>query len=228
MNGIYCDGTYLQNTGGTWHAEDSLFKAQWIARLLARHPDIPIHTVCEIGCGAGGILAELQKRLSNSILFTGYEVSPQAYALTQQFANERCQFVLGDAFSDPVVYDLALAIDVIEHVEDCFGFLRNIKRKGRFKIYHIPLDVHVSSVLRGSNLWDTFGHLHVFTMETALKALEYTDHRVIDVLLTDGALEVPKYARTRVLNVLRTALGFISQKLSARLFGGYSMLILAE
>lgn len=58
---IYTDGSYLAQTGGTWHLEDSLFKAQRIASMLARHDEIKPSTICEIGCGAGGILAELQK-----------------------------------------------------------------------------------------------------------------------------------------------------------------------
>jgi SAM-dependent methyltransferase len=225
---IYEDGTYLQKTGGTWHAEDSPFKARSIAKMLARHPDIPVSSVCEIGCGAGAIIGELQKTLANSVVFTGYEISPQAHAMSGRFANERCRFVLGDAFSDSESFDLVLAIDVVEHVEDYFTFLRSVRRKGRVKIYHIPLDVHVSSILRGTNMWDIYGHFHVFTIETALKALEHSGHRVIDWLLTDGAVEVPKYFRTRLLNVLRRPVGKFSPKIAARLFGGYSILVLAE
>src|ERR1700758_34054 len=69
------------------------------------------------------------------------------------------------------------------------------KKKGRFKIYHIPLDAHVSSLLRGTTLWEKFGHLHMFTIETAQKALEHTGHRIVDLAITDGALQVPRYGR---------------------------------
>ena len=106
MNGIYTDGTYLEHTGGTWHIEDSSFKAKWIARLLARHPDIILRTVCEIGSGAGAILHELEKVLPESVSFTGYEISPDAHKISKQFVNSRCRFVLGDAFADGSVYDL--------------------------------------------------------------------------------------------------------------------------
>lgn len=225
---IYTDGTYLQKTGGTWHVEHGPFKAQRVARMLARHPDLKLNSVCEIGCGAGAILGALQQILPESTVFTGYEISPQAYAMTSAFANERCRFVLGDAFSDAESFDLVLVMDVVEHVEDCFAFLRNARSKGRFKLYHIPLDVHVSSLLRGTHMWDIYGHLHVFTIETALKSLEYSGHRIMDWLLTEGAVSVPKYARTRLLNLVRRPLGAFSPKLAARVLGGYSMLILAE
>jgi hypothetical protein len=226
---MYSDGSYLAKTRGTWHLEDSPFKAKQVAKMLARHPDVQPKTICEIGCGSGGILSELQNMLPNYITFTGYEISPQAHAISTRFVNLRCQFVLGDAFADSLTYDLALVMDVIEHVEDCFSFLRAAKRKGIFKLYHIPLETHATATLRGINGWDSVGHIHLFTIETALKSLEYTGHRVIDWILTDGALSnVNTPTRTRVANLLRLPLAKVSMKLTVRLIGGYSMLILTE
>ena len=65
----------------------------------------------------------------------GYEISPQAYELSQQFSNPRCGLVLGCAFDDPQVYDLALVMDVVEHVEDCFSFMRRVRAKGQRTIF---------------------------------------------------------------------------------------------
>ena len=224
----YTDGSYLKKTGGTWHLEDSPFKAECVLKMLARHPGLPLSTVCEIGCGAGGVLADLQKHLPATAAFTGYEISPQAHALSAQFGNERCQFILGDAFADSRNYDLVLVMDVIEHVEDCFSFLRQARRKGRFQLYHIPLDVHASAVIRGENSWESVGHIHLFTIETALKSVECCGHRVIDWFLTDGAVRTPKHLRTRALNILRRPLGKLNARLAARTLGGYSILILTQ
>jgi cyclopropane fatty-acyl-phospholipid synthase-like methyltransferase len=226
---IYADGSYLAKTGGTWHLEDSPFKARWIVSMLARHVEIKPNTICEIGCGAGGILAELQKTLSDHITFTGYDISPQAHALSARFSNPRCQFILGDAFAEESQYDLVLVMDVIEHVEDYFSFLRHARQKGGLKLYHIPLDAYVSGILRGNNSWDSAGHLHLFTIETALKALEHTGHRVVDWIFTDGAIVAPQQTtRGRIANLLRIPLSKFSTKLTSRLLGGYSMLVLAE
>jgi hypothetical protein len=107
--------------------------------------------------------------------------------------------------------------------------MRQTQQKGRLKLYHIPLDVHVSSVLRGICQWDSVGHIHLFTIETALKSLEYSGHRVIDWILSDGAAGLPNRAlRTRFANLVRRTLGNLNPKLAARLVGGYSILILAE
>jgi cyclopropane fatty-acyl-phospholipid synthase-like methyltransferase len=226
---IYTDGSYLAKTGGTWHLDDSPSKARWIVSMLARHVEVQPNTICEIGCGAGGILAELQRSLSDHITFTGYDISPQAHALSARFSNPRCQFILGNAFADQSQYDLVLVMDVIEHVEDYFSFLRNVRQKGELKLYHIPLDAYVSGILRGNNSWDTAGHLHLFTLETALKALDHTGHRIVDWIFTDGAIVTPQQTtRGRIANLIRIPLSKFSTKLASRLIGGYSMLVLAK
>jgi SAM-dependent methyltransferase len=225
----YTDGSYLAKTGGTWHLEDSPFKARQVVHMLTRHPEFRPSSVCEIGCGAGGILAELQMSLPNGVDFTGYEISPQAHSLSARFANAHCRFILGDAFADESEYDLVLVMDVVEHVEDCFSFLRHAKCKGRLKLYHIPLDAHVSSLLRGINAWDSVGHIHLFTIETALRAVDYSGHRIIDWTITQGALaKTNKALRTRAANVIRASLGKLAPQLVARLVGGCSILILAD
>jgi SAM-dependent methyltransferase len=226
---IYTDGSYLAKTGGSWHLEDSPFKARWIASILARHVELKPNTICEIGCGAGGILAELQKMLPRHIAFTGYDISPQVHALSERFSNQKCQFILGDAFADRSQYDLVLVMDVIEHLEDYFSFLRQSREKGDWKIYHIPLETYVVGVLRGFNYWDALGHLHVFTIETALKALQHTGHRVVDWVFTDGAISIPSTTlRGRAANLIRIPLSKLSTELTSRLLGGYSMLVLAK
>ncbi len=58
---LYVGDRYLELTGGTWHLEDAEFKATYIDKILRRNKLAP-RTVCELGCGAGGVLAALQKK----------------------------------------------------------------------------------------------------------------------------------------------------------------------
>src|SRR5262245_39806107 len=115
----YVSGEYLQATGGQWHLEDSSVKAEQAFRMMERHRLKP-KTVSEIGCGAGGILAELQRKMDPSTKFVGFDISPQAHQLSLQFQNDHLSFVLGDAFESGQTYDLVLVMDVVEHIEDCF------------------------------------------------------------------------------------------------------------
>jgi len=224
-NHIYLDGSYDARTGGTWHLEDAPFKARQIMRMLGRHPEAQIQSICDIGCGSGGILAELENRLNHATKLVGYDVSPKAHSLSQSFRTDRCEFILGDVFADPEYFDLALAIDVVEHVEDCFAFLRQCSVKATWKLYHIPLDASASLVLRGTHCWDSVGHLHLFTMETAIKAVEHSGQRVVDSFLTPVSLERPHRAATHLTNLPRRVL---PKRLGARLLGGYSIMILAK
>jgi SAM-dependent methyltransferase len=201
--------------------EDSPWKALQVLRMLRQHKVHP-SSVCEIGCGAGGILHALQRDLPN-VEFVGYEVSPQAHALSAPFESRQCHFVLDDAFDDPRTYDVALAMDVIEHVEDCFDFMRKVKNKALLKLYHIPLDAYVNGILRGANSWEGGGHLHLFTMETALKSVERSGQQVIDSFLTRGA-PLRKNLRDQLRGVTARLL---PPKLAARLLGG-SLLVLAR
>jgi SAM-dependent methyltransferase len=221
----YDSGEYLKATGGTWHLEDSPFKAGQVLRMVQRHKSSP-RSIIEIGCGAGGVLAELRAHLPDASL-TGYEISPQAHAISQKFEAENLRFICGDAFADNQTADLVLVLDVVEHVEDCFGFLRQAKQKGHWKIYHIPLDISCSAALRDSfmNAWRSVGHIHVFTKSLALETLRATGHEIIDYFYTPGALSVGRGWRAFLGNFPRRIL---PEGVSVRLLGGYSLMVLAK
>ena len=221
----YLNGEYAHKTDGSWHLEDSPYKATQVLAMLKRHPSLCPTTVCDIGAGAGGVLRQLAEQLPSIERLTGYEVSPQAHALSQQFRSNRCSFVCGDAFEDGIHYDLALVLDVVEHVEDSFSFIRQCASKADWKIYNIPLDTSASMVLRGQHCWETVGHLHLFTMETAIKAIQHCGQKVVDSFLAPTAIERPHRAATYFTNVGRRLL---PTRLASRLLGGYSLMVLAQ
>jgi cyclopropane fatty-acyl-phospholipid synthase-like methyltransferase len=228
---IYSDGSYLEQNPH-WHEGDSAWKAAHIATMLQRNQLTPA-TVCEVGCGAGEILRSLSLRsLPGSVKFDGYDISSDAYAICAPKQTETIRFHLADLLEQDQHYDLALAIDVVEHVEDYYSFLRRLKPKARHKIFHIPLELSALMVARRSPLMHqrrTAGHLHHFSKETALACLEDTGYQVIDYFYTSGRTELGNLAwKTRLLKGPRKALGAVSPDAAARLLGGYSLLVLAE
>jgi SAM-dependent methyltransferase len=230
MESIYTDGTYLANNP-EWHADDSAWKAAHIATMLERHAIAPA-TVCEIGCGAGEVLRELSKRLDASTRFSGYDISPNAYALCSRKANDALAFHLGDLLDQPAHFDVAMAIDVFEHVEDYFTFLRKLRTKARHKIFHIPLELSALMVIRPGRLLEarrSVGHIHHFSKETALASLEDCGYKVIDHFYTSGRTELGGLGwKTKLLKGPRQALYHASPDAAARILGGYSLLVLAE
>jgi cyclopropane fatty-acyl-phospholipid synthase-like methyltransferase len=228
---LYDDGTYLRNNP-SWHEEDSSFKAEKIKNLLQKNT-IDASSICEIGCGAGEIINILSDFYGSSVTFLGYEISPQAFEICRNKEKSNLHFVLGDLLKEEkAFFDVVMAIDVFEHVEDYLGFVRNLRTKGRYKVFHIPLDLSVQTVFRGdvlSTQRKKLGHLHYFTKETALATLTGVGYEIVDYTYTAYSLELPNRSwRSRLLEVPRKLLFSIHHDLTVRIFGGFSLLVLAK
>jgi len=230
MTSIYGNGTYLKNQP-TWHAEDSPWKASQVVKMLERNSLNP-RTICEVGCGAGEILNTLSGCLGQGTQFTGYEVSPQAFELCKSRAKENLAFYLADLLTENAQhFDLVMAIDVFEHVEDYLGFLRALRSKGDYKLFHIPLDLSVLRVLRGRPIVKarrSLGHIHYFTKETALASLRDTGYSVLDHFYTGPADALSRRWKSRILGPLRKALFSMKPDMTVRVLGGYSLMVLAR
>lgn len=227
----YTGGDYRQRNPG-WHVEDAGWKAAQVLRVLERNTLRPL-TVCDVGCGAGEVLRQLQLALDPQSRFVGFDVSPDAIGLASQRGNERLRFVLGDIGGwSGQPFDLLLAIDVVEHVEDCFGFLRRVRRMARNAIFHIPLELSALAVLRRHPLLasrERYGHVHYFTRGTAVALLGECGFRIRDTLFTGSGVDLPSPTfGNRVLRIPRRILFAVAPDLCTRLLGGYSLLILAD
>ncbi len=234
MESIYRSGKYLEATK-SWHAEDAGWKAVQIKAILDRNRVNP-RSVAEVGCGSGAILDRLSRLPDlGSADFAGYDISPQAIEIAAQFGNDRIHFQQGDLSSmdEAKHFDVLLAIDVFEHVPDYMGFLDQCRRKAEFKVYHVPLDIHVSSVLRNAFVKTryTIGHIHYFTADSAIDSLKDTGHEIVDFIYTNvsfGLFREHPSLKKAIANVPRWLFSKISVPFTARVFGGYSLLVLAK
>jgi SAM-dependent methyltransferase len=227
---VYVDGEYLKNNP-SWHVDESAFKVGEIVQMIERNGLQP-KTICDVGCGAGEVLRLLQERLNIQCVFCGYDISPQALEMCRSRSNERLQFKLGDVSHDEgTSFDLMLVLDVIEHVEDCFGFLNAIRSKSELKIFHIPLDLSVQTVLRKRGLLKRRAlhrHIHYFTQQTAIETLKDCGYTPLDYFFTSHSLACGKEIGQRIARLPRTICFAIHQDLTARILGGYSLLVLAR
>lgn len=227
---IYEDGTYLENNP-TWHAEDSSWKAEKITRILRKNKISPA-TICEIGCGSGEIINCLTKEFGEATLYSGYEISPQAFEICRKKESKNLKFFLKDLLgSDEKEFDVVMAIDIFEHVENYFSFLRRLRKKGTYKVFHIPLEISAQAILRGSITNDraTIGHIHYFTKKSALAALRETGYEIVDTFYTCGSLDLPNRGwKSNLLKIPRKLFFSINKDLAVRIFGGFSLLVLAK
>ncbi len=228
---LYTGGAYLEKNP-LWHTEESSWKAENVMRMVNRHK-ISARTICEVGCGAGEVLKQLQQRFDDECDFLGCDVSPQAIALCRSRANDKLHFELGDAtIISGRFFDVILVLDIIEHLEDYYSFLRTIKERAVYKIFHIPLDLSVQTVLRATPLIkdrQRFGHIHYFTKETALQLLSDLGYNIIDWFYTAVALDLPSAnLKNLVMRIPRRLLYSINMDMVVRLLGGYRLLILTK
>ena len=227
----YNNGEYLLHNQ-TWHVEDSPWKAQQVTRMLSKH-NLQPERIAEVGCGAGEVLAQVAASFPKAEC-AGYDLSTQAIAIAKTRTSPRISYYCDDITKTGQRFDVLLVLDVVEHVEDCFGFIRSMNGIATFKVYHIPLDFYALSVLRGWPVMQsrkTVGHIHYFFKDTALALLQECGENIIDYTFTASALEgagASKSVQAKIMNVIRNILFKFSPDFTVRLLGGYSLLVLTR
>ncbi|THH34338.1 class I SAM-dependent methyltransferase [Neolewinella litorea] len=226
---IGSDSDYLQKTK-SWHSEDSPWKANQILQMIKKN-NLKPRTIVEVGCGVGEILYSMNELFEDgNTTFEGYDIAEDAINIARTKNNSNVKFFCKDFGGENAkAFDLLLMIDVFEHVPDYIGFIANCSEKATYKIFHIPLDIHLSSILRGRLIAarNSVGHLHYFTKETALATLEDAGLEILDYFYTDGST-LPRKLRTKIANIPRNMLFPIFPDLTVKLIGGYSLLVLAK
>lgn len=226
----YLSSDYLKHNP-SWDSEDGPWKADLVASLLLDHQSVPA-SICEVGCGAGACLAALRDRFPGAELF-GFDIAPDVESFWAPLSTLNINFQRGDFFAlNRRRYDIILLLDVIEHVPDPFDFLARLQGTADQYVFHLPLDLSAVSVARESPLLHVrrkVGHIHYFTKNLALALLQECGFRVLAWRYTGAAFTGPQRSlKTRLAQIPRRLGHMISKDLGVRLFGGETLLVLAE
>jgi len=227
---MYTNGEYLRRHP-TWDGDDAVLKSAWIRDMIDQHR-LPVNTIVEVGCGSGRILSELAVHYPQANV-TGYDISPDAIGMAQQYANSRVSFREAALPDSSVTADLLLLIDVLEHVPDYYGLLENIRSAARHFIFHVPLDLSCRSLMKPQLLLqerEHSGHIHYFSKEMVLWMLRDARYTVMDWRYTQPVcdLERPRGLSGRVKKAVRNLSFNLSKERAVKWWGGYSMLIAAK
>ncbi len=231
-NEFYINGEYFKNNP-TWDIADAGWKTDVIVDLLTRN-NIAVIDVIEIGCGAGANLVELAKKNTGIKKLHGYDISPQAIELAKKNESDKISFFNEDLTAkENINTDLMLVIDVVEHVDDFYGFLRNIKAKSKYFVFHIPLDLSCRTIMKPHVLLQqrqSVGHIHYFTKEMVEWFLKDTGYELTDWVYTKPVVDVQPadLVKRFIKKMLRNISFSVSKDWSAKRWGGYSMMILAK
>ena len=225
----YSDGAYLE-ANPDWHAEDAPWKVRHMRRICDAAGIAP-RSMCEVGCGSGAGLDLMQAAYPGSRA-DGYELSPQAFALCSARTRPGLSFYSDSAFTAGRHYDLSMAIDVIEHVEDPFAFARGMGAISDHQLFHIPLDMNVVALAREWPIREArgeVGHIHYFSRWTATSLLEECGLRVVNWHYVPWALEQGGGTWKRWLGALPRRMAYAANRDAAvRILGGWSLMILTK
>jgi SAM-dependent methyltransferase len=230
LTDMYTNEQYLQSHPN-WDGEEAVLKAGWIRAMIDRHK-LSVSDVIEIGCGSGRILAELSTHYPNAY-WKGYDISPQAIAIAKQYETDRVTFREGSHHNHSGKAELALLIDVLEHVPDYYGLLASIHDKAAQFIFHIPLDLACRSLLKPHLLEQQrqfSGHIHYFSKEMVLWMLHDTGFQVIGWEYTKPSSDTAATGgfKAKTKKTLRNLSFNFSKERAVKWWGGYSMLIAAR
>jgi 2-polyprenyl-3-methyl-5-hydroxy-6-metoxy-1,4-benzoquinol methylase len=153
--------------------------------------------ILEVGCGSGNVLRVLQRLAAGRGTVEGLEVSREAAAV----ARSRTGLTVTDGYLsdlDPgLAFDVIAAFDVLEHIADESGVLREIRerlRTGGCLILTVP--AHQS-------LWSAFdvasGHERRYTLATLSRALRTAGFRVQYATYFMSALFPMMWVRRRLV-----------------------------
>jgi SAM-dependent methyltransferase len=236
----YIDGEYAHYSP-SWHKDDSKWKVEKMGKLAdktllqSQFPNSQVLKVLDIGCGAGGVLgnfAHYLATLNYQVEATGIEPSPDAIEIARQdWPDLRLmQLNIMDVHEH---FDIGLLIDVVEHVENPWQFVREAAKRCTLLIFHLPLDDNFVTELASLYHYkaETMGHIHFFTRQKALWfldscGLEIWDHEFTQSFNVPSSLKIS--SKHKLLALPRRLLATISPLVCSRLLGGMSLMVVAH
>lgn len=226
----YTTNEYL-NENPSWDIEDSAWKAQNVVKILKKNRITP-QSICDVGCGAGGVLTELRRSHSQTELY-GYDIAPGTASFWPAKEKTTIQFYLGDFFDlNAKKYDLLLLLDVIEHLTNPFSFLDKLLNTADYFVFHIPLDLSMINILREKPIMQLrrrVGHIHYFTKGLALSLLHEAGYEIIDWSYSNAAFNSPQRTwKTKLASIPRVLAYFLNKDLGVRILGGETLFVLCK
>ena len=215
----------------SWDLEDSPWKANNVLQMINASGYEPT-SICEVGCGAGGVLAELRTYYPKAQLY-GYDIAPDVTRFWKRFESLNIKFELGDFFDINVRrHDVLLLLDVIEHLQNPFDFLSRLQNFADYFVFHIPLDLAAITVLLETPLLyarKKVGHVHYFTKNLALSLINECQYDILKYQYTGASMNAPNQSlKTKLANIPRSLACYINKDWGVRLFGGETLMVLAK
>ena len=127
-------------------------------------------------------------------------------------------------------------IDIVEHIEDYIDFLRKVKDCAEYKIFNFPLEIFAAKAILSGKYHESrknFGHIHYFNKQICLDVLADLGYEILEAKYAPSAIDLTETSTSmssmsRWAKFPRQLLALISEDLTAKLLGGYSLFILSR
>ena len=223
----------------TYHIEDTDFKWKNFKNIIRKSKInySEFNLIAEVGCGSGKILSNAKKsNLFKSASFIGYDTNPEAINIAKNL-DKTIKFINQDLTKIDLEnkYDLLIVSDVFEHIPDYHKFLREIRKKSKYQIFNIPLEISFTSLVRKKNIFEIsyndVGHLHFFSDKIAKLTLEKNGYKILNFSYSKNRLfELKKKFTLKkfLIYLPQFCLELVNNRLASNIFGGYSMVVITE
>lgn len=190
MNNIYDNGTYL-SYHPTIHEEDSGFKFRQLVGFLGV-PEFGRKEirVLDVGGGAGKLgflVAQHFRERGYEVEFVALDLSARMLEV-QKRNNPHISRTLNMSLTDcdEMGFDLALMVDVVEHIPEKHRAAEKVNTLSRYALYNIPVEINLFDALKNIYMrgryyrlqTESLGHLHFFSYSSCKRLIKSHHHLI--------------------------------------------------
>jgi len=192
-------------------------------------------SMIDVACGAGGITTILKQRLRLENV-VGVDISKTMIRNAKsKYGVEEIEWVCSDIFKYKTkkLYDLILAIDIVEHVEDDLALIKKISRMGKMVLLKIPMEDSIldNKIMRNLGIRDhwkeseeKYGHIHHYNEKQIISLIDRSDCEIIK----EDYIPLPKRSSMfwEVFRIMFLPIGWFSKKAMANFVGGFKIVLI--
>lgn len=249
-SGLYATNEYVIKNPSL-HEEDSPWKVSKVIPLVDKFItefNGPVINLLDVGGGAGLILNltsdYIRRRYKIKVDKIALDLSPQMLVIQKNANPDLTESINEDIRKTSIgdkKMDLALMIDILEHIQNPQEALVEVSRISKFIILKAPLENNLfvktlnllkKGEVRNRNM-DTFGHINIYNFNTlkrqtekyAGEILSFSFTNISDYFLHSDHYKKSMNVRHRLINSMASGLFGLSPKVASFLFGDSVMLL---
>lgn len=194
-------------------------------------------SVIDVACGSGNILLNISSHFRSKKLL-GVDISRDIIAIAKSNdSKKKATWLVSDVFDlKPDKYELVLAIDILEHVDNDLAFLKQIKNLGNFIVIKTPIErnfinrfvriITLGIIDEYRHTKIQYGHIHHYSVKDVLDLIDNAGLKIVNKVY----LPLPRRSKLfwEIIRIAASPLWRISVSSYLRVNGGFLVLLLTR